>query len=69
MDQGQTYRLTELVGTSQNSVEEAIQNGIADAREDGRKLDWFEVREIRGYIDDEQVGWYQVRMAVGSRPE
>lgn len=69
MDQGQTYRMTELVGTSSSSIEEAIQNGIADARESGRKLDWFEVREVRGYIQDDQVGWYQVRLAIGSRAE
>lgn len=69
MDQGQTYRMLELVGTSPSSIEEAIQNGVTDARENGRKLDWFEVREIRGFIDDDQVGWYQVRLAIGSRPE
>lgn len=69
MDQSQTYRMTELVGTSSSSIEEAIQNGIADARESGRKLDWFEVREVRGYIEDDKVGWYQVRLAIGSRPE
>ena len=69
MDQGQTYQMTELVGTSSNSLEEAIQNGVADARQSGRKLDWFEVREIRGFIDDNQVGWYQVRLAVGHRGE
>ena len=69
MDQGQTYQMTELVGTSPTSIEEAIQNGVADARQAGRKLDWFEVREIRGYIDDSKVGRYQVRLAVGHRPE
>ena len=69
MDQGQTYQMTELVGTSSTSLEEAIQNGVADARQSGRKLDWFEVREIRGFIDDNQVGWYQVRLAVGHRSE
>lgn len=69
MDQGQTYRMTELVGTSPDSLEDAIQNGISDAKEAGRKLDWFEVKEIRGYLEDDKVGWYQVRLAVGSRPE
>jgi flavin-binding protein dodecin len=69
MDQGQTYQMTELVGTSPTSIEEAIQNGVADAQQSGRKLDWFEVREVRGYIDDNKVGWYQVRLAVGHRAE
>lgn len=67
VDQGQTYRMIEVVGTSPSSIDEAIQNGIADAGKDGGDLNWFEVREIRGYIDDDKVGWYQVRMAVGSR--
>lgn len=69
MDQGQTYQMTELVGTSPTSIEEAIRSGVADARQPGRKLDWFEVREVRGYIEDNEVGWYQVRLAVGHRAE
>jgi flavin-binding protein dodecin len=69
MDQGQTYRMTELVGTSPNSVEDAIQNGVADAKEAGRKLDWFEVKEIRGRIEGSGVGWYQVKLGVGFRVE
>jgi len=69
MDQGQTYQMTELVGTSPTSLEEAIQNGVADAQASGRKLEWFEVRELRGFIKDGEVGWYQVRLAVGHRPE
>ncbi len=69
MDQGQTYQMTELVGTSPTSIEEAIQNGVADAQQSGRKLDWFEVREVRGYIENDKVGWYQVRLAVGHRAE
>jgi len=69
VDQGQTYRMIELVGTSTTSIEEAIQNGIADARQDGRDLNWFEAREIRGFIEDDKVGWYQVRMAIGSHPK
>lgn len=69
MDRGETYRMVELVGTSTESIEEAIQNAVTDAGEAGRKLDWFEVRELRGFVRDGRVGWYQVRMGIGYRVE
>ena len=52
---GRSYRPLEIVGTSQNGVDEAIKNGIADAREEGRQLNWFQVVEIRGHIQDNGV--------------
>ncbi len=66
-DQGRTYRIVELVGTSPDSIESAIQNGIASAAEAVDTLDWFEVREVRGRIENQQVAWYQVKMGVGYR--
>jgi flavin-binding protein dodecin len=60
-----TYRLTEIVGTSTESVHQAIRNGIARASETVRHLDWFEVNQIRGTIKDGQVGVFQVSMKVG----
>jgi flavin-binding protein dodecin len=60
-----TYRLTEIVGTSNDSVQQAIRNGIARAGETVRHLDWFEVNQIRGTIKDGQVGVFQVTMKVG----
>jgi dodecin len=60
-----TYRLTEIVGTSNDSVQQAIRNGIARAAETVRHLDWFEVNQIRGTIKDGQVGVFQVTMKVG----
>ena len=65
MEPGKTYQVTEVVGTSSEGIDQAIQQGVADAGTAGRKLDWFEVREVRGYIEDGKVGWYQVRMGVG----
>ena len=62
-----TYKITELVGTSTESVSTAIANGVAKARETVRNLDWFEVAEIRGHIDDGDVAHYQVRMRIGFR--
>jgi flavin-binding protein dodecin len=60
-----TYRLTEIVGTSTESVHQAIRNGIARASETVRHLDWFEVNQIRGTIKEGQVGVFQVSMKVG----
>jgi dodecin len=64
-----TYVLNEIVGTSTDSVHDAIRNGIARASATLRNLDWFEVVEVRGDIMDGQVGHYQVTMKVGFRLE
>ena len=64
-----TYRLTEIVGTSAESVHQAIRNGLARASETVRHLDWFEVTQIRGQIEDGRVAHYQVGLKVGFRLE
>ncbi len=64
-----TYKITELVGTSTESVSTAIANGVTKAKESVRNLDWFEVTEIRGHIDDGNVAHYQVGLKIGFRLE
>jgi flavin-binding protein dodecin len=64
-----TYRVTEIVGTSPDSVDQAIRNGIARASQTLRNLDWFEVTQVRGQIEDGQVEHYQVGLKVGFRLE
>lgn len=64
-----TYRVTEIVGTSPEGVEQAIRNGISRAAQTLRHLDWFEVTEIRGQIDNGEVAHVQVTMKVGFRLE
>jgi flavin-binding protein dodecin len=64
-----TYRVTEIVGTSDQGVDQAIKNGIERANESLRHLDWFEVTEIRGHIREGQVDHVQVGMKVGFRLE
>jgi dodecin len=64
-----TYRVTEIVGTSGESVEDAIRNGVRRASQTLRHLDWFEVTEVRGHIVDGEVGHFQVGMKVGFRLE
>jgi flavin-binding protein dodecin len=64
-----TYRLTEIVGTSDESVDAAIRNGIARAGQTLRHLDWFEVTQVRGQIVDGEVEYFQVGMKIGFRLE
>ncbi|HEY4007782.1 MAG TPA: dodecin [Pseudonocardia sp.] len=61
-----TYRITEIVGTSSEGLENAIRNGVDRASKTVRNLDWFEVTEIRGQIRD-GVNYFQVGMKVGFR--
>lgn len=62
-----TYRITEIVGSSRDSIDDAVQSGLARASKTLRNLDWFQVSEIRGQIDEGQIGHYQVTMKVGFR--
>jgi dodecin len=64
-----TYRVTEIVGSSPDGVDQAIRNGIARAKATLRQLDWFEVTEIRGHLADGEIGHFQVTMKVGFRLE
>lgn len=61
------YKKVELVGSSKTGVEDAIQNAISNASKSLKHLDWFEVQEVRGDIQDGQVGYYQVTLKVGFR--
>jgi dodecin len=64
-----TYRVTEIVGTSSEGVEPAIRNALTRASQTLRHLDWFEITQIRGQIEDGRVAHYQVGMKVGFRLE
>jgi flavin-binding protein dodecin len=64
-----TYRLTEIVGTSSDSIHQAVRNGLARTAQTVRRLDWFEVSQIRGTVTDGEVGVFQVTMKVGFRVE
>lgn len=61
------YKKIEVVGSSKKSVEDAIQNAIGVAAKSLNHLDWFEVKEVRGDIQDGTVGYYQVTLKVGFR--
>lgn len=59
------YKMIELVGTSQNSISEAIENAIACAAISVRNLGWFEVTQIRGSLENGTVRDYQVAIKAG----
>jgi dodecin len=61
------YRVTEIVGSSPESVDDAIRNGATRAAKTLRNLDWFEVTDIRGHFSDQAIGHFQVTMKVGFR--
>ena len=67
MSTDHTYKIVELVGSSGEGLQQAIENAINRAGQTLKGLDWFEVKEIRGNIQDGQVGWYQVKLGVGFR--
>ncbi|WP_304454425.1 dodecin [Nocardiopsis sp. YSL2] len=62
-----TYRVTEIVGTSPQGIDQAIRNGIDRAASTLRELDWFEVTQVRGHIEDGAIAHYQVGLKVGFR--
>jgi flavin-binding protein dodecin len=64
-----TYRVTEIVGTSPDGIEEAIRNAVDRAGKTLRHLDWFEMTQVRGQIKDGQVEHFQVGLKVGFRLE
>jgi hypothetical protein len=60
-----TYKIVELVGTSPESVTDAIQNAITRASTTIRNIRWFEVVQVRGDVVSGKVGHYQVTLKVG----
>jgi flavin-binding protein dodecin len=63
------YAVTKVVGTSKKSIENAIENAVETASQTLKNLDWFEVCETRGFIENGKVAWYQVAIEIGFRYE
>jgi dodecin len=61
------YRLSEIVGSSQTSVDDAIRTAIRKAAQTVRNIEWFQTEEIRGQVVDGDVAYFQVRLKVGFR--
>ena len=63
------YRLSEVVGSSPTSVDEAIRTAIAKAAQTVRNIEWFQTGEIRGQVVDGDVAYFQVTLKIGFRIE
>ena len=61
------YRVTEIVGSSSSSSDDAIRNALERAKQTLRNLEWFEVVGTRGHIEDGAIGHFQVTIKVGFR--
>jgi flavin-binding protein dodecin len=60
-----TYGISEIVGTSTDSIDDAIRRAVIKASEDRRHIRWFHVLETRGHVEDGKVVHYQVMLKLG----
>ncbi|HTP52189.1 MAG TPA: dodecin [Anaeromyxobacteraceae bacterium] len=63
------YKKIEVVGTSSESVAEAIRAAVAEAGKTVRNMSWFEVAEVRGAIKSGKVSEFQVTVRIGFKVE
>ncbi len=63
------YAVTEIVGSSDKSIEDAINRAVETAAKTLKHLDWFEVGSIRGHIEDGRVAHFQAHIKLGFRYE
>ncbi len=63
------YRVTEIVGSSEEGVDDAIRKGVRRAARTLRDVDWFEVTEIRGHVEGGEPAHFQVGLKVGFKLE
>jgi flavin-binding protein dodecin len=59
------YKHIELTGSSKTSVQDAIENAVKRAGQTLRGMQWFEVTDTRGHIEDGKIAWWQVTIKVG----
>jgi len=69
MSDHHVYKKVEVVGSSKKSIEDAIENAIAECSKNLRTIEWFEVQETRGHVVDGKVGHYQVVLKIGFKIE
>jgi hypothetical protein len=63
------YRLSEIVGSSTTSVDDAVRTAVRKAAQTVRNIEWFQTSEIRGQVVDGEVAYFQVTLKVGFRVE
>jgi dodecin len=65
MQDDHIYRVIELAGTSDKSIEDAVSSAIARANKTIRNLRWFELVQTRGHIENGKIAHFQVTLKVG----
>ncbi|MGY1824224.1 dodecin [Geodermatophilus sp. SYSU D00079] len=63
------YRMSEIVGSSPTSVDDAIRTAVRKASQTVRNIEWLEVQQIRGMVENGDVAYFQVEMKIGFRVE
>jgi flavin-binding protein dodecin len=63
------YKIIEVTGSSTESIQDAVRVAVAKAAETVKNLEWFEVTETRGHIEDQQLVHFQVTVKIGFRLE
>lgn len=63
------YKSIELTGSSTKSIEDAVSTAIAKASTTVRNIDWFQVVETRGHVENGKVAHWQVTVKTGFRLE
>ena len=61
------YKVVEIVGSSSKGIDDAVNNGIARASKTLQNLEWFEVVETRGHIENGKVAHVQAVLKLGFR--
>jgi dodecin len=59
------YKIIEIVGSSPSGIEDAIEQAIGRASSTLEELRWFEVKEMRGHVENGRVAHYQVTLRIG----
>lgn len=59
------YKTTEIVGSSTDSMEDAVNKAVQKASQSLRHMRWFEVSEIRGHIENEAIAHWQITVKIG----
>jgi dodecin len=61
------YSIDEIVGSSTESIDDAIRKAVRSTAQTKRNVEWFTTEEIRGHVVDGEVGHFQVTLKVGFR--
>lgn len=60
-----TYRVIEIVGSSSDSIDDAVKQAVEDASKTIRHIGWFQIIETRGHVADGKVAHFQVTLKLG----